>query len=1345
MSFGWANLTSLASNLAEKGASILAELDERIEGDEIEDADTDASKAKENGDKHTDDIDAEISSWPATHSAQHDDNDPESLQEQLYILGSKKRDPVNRTRDIQALSAQLEEVKAMREDLKTDLNNHMQKLNDEMTGAIASLNNKDAGKSTEAVSAGAVTSDAALLARAQRAEERLGSAEAALSKMREIMITTRDEVAAARKSQEQMSALQADIRAITKEKEHAELALRNITQMQSAEREELMQQVQDLQSKVASERQYAMTKADEVKALKLQAGEHLAALEILQQSTATVSKANTGITGEAEQIAQMTAQLDEMHIKFALQEEVLAGTREQLDAYIKSSAEAAHGQEQAQSMLIQQQELNTASQQLQQRIQAELDKSVMIVNELRVQLSSAESNQQASQQQLSTFQLHEKSLEQQISNLRLSAEAAQERAQLAETMAAAEKAAAEKQVAHITAISQQELQNLQTQVNFLKAQNDDWEEAATEVREQHALQAQQTLQEMNARVAEAVEQARVAAEAAQNQYRKDISARENEIASLEQRVRDYFSSQGNASQTFTEELQAKEALLSNAHAETAQERHRAEIAEGSLAEKDRAHTQELAVRAAALRALTEEHQAELHHRDTALSTMQANLLQVKAETERNEKNAMTEMQQLKETLSACQKQLDHVQHQSSVQKEQHAATLAEQQAAVVSAHAAQQQTLQQLQQQHQAHEEVNQQLHQIQEQYGALQDKLNDLTRTGDATVQKLEHQLAQYAEHIKDLEAKNAPLLADIACKEERLRQLEADLSGGNDQASSLQAALTELRIAQEAERQQTLQDKQALQTQLRRTTEDAHLELHAVQAQAAERESDLRSKLTLAESYQKELTEELRIAGINHTTALNAAEQKYAHLLDVSQQNAAEQSATQASRAAASQQIMELEQRLVHQEQEYAARIEAMEVDAQDRIVDNAALREQIRITETELTETKNRLKTEGAELARLAQLQVHSQEEHSVALARAQDEIRLLKEQLLESHRRIEAAAALQLKLQEQSGVLAETEIQLQKALTAASVATELRIRAEDAEEQLARLQQKKGKDLDALKAQNALVAALKTQLAEAQEARTEAEENLNAAQQQLAAAISPAVVIEMEKRLQEEQENCRKIKLMHEALQSQVEHSAATHGGYAQGNEIAIAQARSELAQAKEQLTSLLDQSVHSANREIEAERTIASLRAELVSERQGAEAAATQNRQYLQRLEAERARLENELHDFNTGPARTPLHVSGSRQRVAGSAGSAAAGNASPYSGGASDVEAGLLGNPDDIDEHRKQGDPIPAVINTLWRTAAKYPVLLHYIGETPPRLGPLGRFLAGYIVVIHLLLLLGII
>lgn len=386
-----------------------------------------------------------------------------------------------------------------------------------------------------------------------------------------------------------------------------------------------------------------------------------------------------------------------------------------------------------------------------------------------------------------------------------------------------------------------------------------------------------------------------------------------------------------------------------------------------------------------------------------------------------------------------------------------------------------------------------------------------------------------------------------------------------------------------------------------------------------------------------------------------------------------------------------------------------------------------------EKDLSDARNSHTQEQEQLQlSLDAAQLNSQEQ-SQALADAQNHAESVGSELLQLRSKLQFLESLQ--------------EQLGQAQEAAAAAEGLRIRAEDAEMQLSRLEQKKGRDLEALRTQNARISSLQQEVLEARELQNEAEGALSIAHSRLEGSISPAILEEVQQRLETERADAKRLLERYEDLQVQVSRSAAANGGQANGDEVAAAQTRVELSQARDQLSALLEQARIAAIKEVESEKTLNALRNEIMSERVEHEASAVSARAHIQKLDAERDRLVSELSE-NVGTKATGsgnLHGSGSRQR--GSIG--AAGTLSPSNVGHVDLESGgganLFANEDDDDRQRKSGDPIPAVINTIWRVAARYPIVLQYIGESPPRLGALGRWLAVYLIILHLLLLLGIV
>ena len=1498
MSFGWANLTDLASNLAEKGTSFLAELDERIEGDEIE-------ESREHGSGSEDEEDLPLWSRKSDNKSADAGEGRSSPTAKVTpaAIADESASP-NKLKDIQALQDELQQVKGMREELKKDVTGQMQQISNEMQGAIATLGSNKNAEPSALPPGGVNTADATLLARAQLAEERLSSAEAAINKLRASMQTNKEEIAAARAAEAQFAKHKTKMQVLAQEKEEAEMALRNLTKMQSLEREELNQQLQDLQSKAAAERQYGQSKAEESKQVHAQlaavmqqmkdiTAEHAEALSSAKRATVAVEQ--EGDYGD------LCARLEAQDTHCALQEEVLAETRTQLDSYIKTTAEAERHRDEAAAELEQisaqlstaQEERHSLHQRLEQvssseqalhsqleasaavtaeneqlrnqleasaavtaeneqlRTQLEASAAVTAENEqLRSQLEAsaavtAENEQLRSQLEASaavtaeneqtinklageveTVEQREQGMmltfqELQQENKELHKIAASLEARLQETeeiVTKAKETAAQESLQNAQAdeTAAQAFEELKQRVEDLQAQNVEWEtaaEAATAARKQEVSHAQTAVQEANQRVSEAIEQARIASEASQLQQKLELDAKDKEMADLEKRLHDYFAeaaSQGDASQSFQEELEAKEAQLAAAHAEVKRERTRAENAENQASKTAAQHALEMSTQAAKITELQDEHFVQLEAQAAAVAAAHAEAAKATKALEKskdNLKNALSKTvelnQELLETKAQAEAAAAAAKQTLQDREQEHEEGLEASKLELTQLKAAQQDLQQTLQENKQEKEKLQQQ-HQEAEQLAqtlqlALDEAKEGMHRgQGDLEAQladknsQLEEALASFKqtlqdreqEHEEGLEASKLELtqlkaaqqdlqqtLQENKQEKEKLQQqhqeaeqlaqtlqlaldeakegmhrgqgdLEAQLADKNSQLEEALASLQAAEAAAAADRadkenmlsaQQTALQVAMSQVEERYEMLSSRLEQHRTRADRAE-ETLARAR----EEHECEVSTHVsRISSLEEahadTHALHSeVEQKHTLLLSES--------------ASLEKKYLDLQQSQQTLEKQWADRVEELEIAAQDRTVDNASLREQVRACEATLEQLHARHSADQQEISALTSKEAAVIGAGQSALQEVQAQLKLQSEAAADAQVRAETAIAsknsLTTKLASLEKELTQTQTAAAQAQAATAQANEYILRCEAAETQLAKLEAKKGRDLEALKAQNGMMAALKSELAEAREAQGDAEDALVVAQKELAGAISPAVITDLQRALREEQENSRRTRELHDALQRQVAQSAAAHGGQANSNEVAEAHLRAELTQAREQLAGLLAQSLVAANKETETERVLASLRAELAAEQGASESTAAQNRQYIQKLEAERTRLENELHESSTGVGSVgaSLHVPGSRQRPNTSS--------SPFHGSsAADLEAGvaLLAENDDDDGHRKQGDPIPAVINTIWRAAAKYPALLSYIGETPPRLGPLGRGLAGYIIVLHILLLLGVV
>jgi hypothetical protein len=344
----WGGLTNLASNLAEQGANLLAELDERIDDDEEEydDKATHGHVGNENSDSD-DDIDAVLPQW-ASGSEAVDENDPSTGGSSSTATATKTN-----TKDLAELQQELAEVKAMREDIKAEVAQHMDAVNNDLAGAMATLG--AGGENSSSATAAADAVNANLLARATAAEQRLQDAEVAMQKLKEITLKNRHKLAAAREAQSEVAELRAKLALRAEETAQAEEALSALTQAQSAARVDMENELQDLQSKARRESEDARAArqmAEQLQAEKMEVQmmykelheqqeqlrathaqaleDHAAALSAQEDATKEVMA-----DGDYDDVA---ARMEALDTKVLMQQQVLEETREELDSHIAMAA-----------------------------------------------------------------------------------------------------------------------------------------------------------------------------------------------------------------------------------------------------------------------------------------------------------------------------------------------------------------------------------------------------------------------------------------------------------------------------------------------------------------------------------------------------------------------------------------------------------------------------------------------------------------------------------------------------------------------------------------------------------------------------------------------------------------------------------------------------------------------------------------------------------------------------------------------------------------------------------------------------------------------------------------------
>jgi hypothetical protein len=1492
----WANLNSFASNLAERGATLLAELDERIDDSNEEDFGDEGETRKDPKLKRSTSIDIKTGDFLEDPEFE-DDIDavlPRRTTDGGPAPAARKSSPdvtsnkASRINDVKELQAQLVEVKAMRQELRAEVSGQMQQFSQEVHGAISAIalgggtgskvKLKTKVAEDQAVDLDPGSGHGPLLDRALEAERCLNAARETIETLQAASRAYETEIASARDAHAQVSSIKAQLRAALGEKEQAELALGSLTKMQSLERTELTQQMQDLQSKLSSERQYGMTQASEAKAMHRAlealreemnqvAAARDAALEAAKNASSRVGESNSSDEDDLKQ------RLEVQTVRCSLQQQVLEETQAQLDSYIRSSAESARKQEQLQVELNEDRARLAAELNEKDNLLAQLNSAAGVERQLQEKLLEAYTGQEALETVRKQAAAEIQALQNELQDSRqLCADAAaalatqkdnmreQERTmsfefqevqkkvrELSGRLAAAETSeAAARQSLHQAELqasarhskdretAEENRSDLERQLEVLQAQFTEQARAAAEAaaaaRKEEAEQAQMALQVSHSRFSEVtllLEQTRQAADESLVQHRAEIAAKESEISVLEKRMHEYLTSSEGTDSKVEQELAAAELRLSSAHEEASRQRARADAAEADCVAKIRDAEVAMAAKVAAL----EEAQTLLRTQRADAEAKAAELIVSRSEVEAaqmavqhandNFKKAMSKASDLKKALAENQESLA-ASHQARQQAEanlsalhretiealeiKHTAELdvlrneqnsrvndllveqnlkAETQEAAIAQLKGASETLDAVKKELadclQERDAAKFQSEEAKRNASALQSALAEATarleQRGADTEQELAALQSQLEQTLSDLRAAQAAAVIASASHEKSIAEqqiaFDAALSEAQAHAADHSHALFSLKqelIENQNRLGQALSDLNATNAMMAARNSDSSEELRLKQdalaeallllqdAQSVESRvlADLASVRAEQEILVSEVAEARKRADLAEATALTLQEQFQA---DVHSQQCALR--TQAEAATAQRADLEAQltqalserelyqQKLTLQQHQWENQLESMELAAQDRTIENAALREQLRQADAAATHQSEQLQAHEKALASARDELMQEQEKMNAALIEAQHFAKQLSQDLADSHSRADAASKevsqLRVKVQALDSVRAQLE-QAQQAVAATEI---LRSRADEAEAQLSRLEQKKGRDLEALRAQNTRISSLQQELALAREQQTEAEDSLRIARAQVESCIAPETLANVQQQLQAERVEAKRLLERYEDLKVQVSRSAAANGGQANPDDVVAAQCKAELFQAREQLSALLEQARIAACKEVESEKVLNALRSELSNERLASEAAAAHAKVQIAKLDGERSRLVAELSEsMNTGVAGTGgLHGSGSRQRGSLGALGSGPGAASPLPSGPLDLEAGggALFSLEDDDGQRKNHDPIPAVVNMIWRAAARYPVVLQYIGETPPRLGPLGRWLVGYIVVLHVFLLLGLV
>ena len=419
-------------------------------------------------------------------------------------------------------------------------------------------------------------------------------------------------------------------------------------------------------------------------------------------------------------------------------------------------------------------------------------------------------------------------------------------------------------------------------------------------------------------------------------------------------------------------------------------------------------------------------------------------------------------------------------------------------------------------------EELRQQLAQAGTEMTSLQSEIETL-QTKNQRVTELELQLGevvkQLSDAVRDKNAVSAEHLSLLATKESRMEELQQQLAETLAKVTSMEELSHKLSVATEeittltrklqtsseekgkivGEYEQALTQSTEQYTQLQQEHQKCQEEMEQITSTLTACQASLEQEQGLArEAQQKILDITADFEQQLQTNAAQFEQQLQAHSSD---KYAADEALAEVTR----QQLVEWEQRATAAEKrvklsetalkmaqqetaQTAAKIDALEAQLQERIVANAALHEKLADVSSALEVTKERLGVSERTAGDLQQACVQAQtagesraSELTQQLETALEELTYVKQTLegvQTEEQRLQSALAV---AQQENATMRTQHADYEKRLAAADDATR---RATDAEEALAKVDDKKRKDLENLKKQNERIALIQKAAAEAE---------------------------------------------------------------------------------------------------------------------------------------------------------------------------------------------------------------------------------------------------------------------
>jgi chromosome segregation ATPase len=489
----------------------------------------------------------------------------------------------------------------------------------------------------------------------------------------------------------------------------------------------------------------------------------------------------------------------------------------------------------------------------------------------------------------------------------------------------------------------------------------------------------------------------------------------------------------------------------------------------------------------------------------------------------------------------------------------------------------------------------------------------------------------------------------------------------------------------------------------------------------------------------------------------------------------------------------VLQLEKSWTSQSNQF----QAYEQQIQDKTIENASLRDELRIAKESLHNSQQEVINLTAKIDSMSSSISSTASQHQSEIMQLKSQIKTFTEEVTynssiisQQEISIEEAKrevhALTFKLCALSSSESSLKQQVQELLP-------YRKRAEEAEESLSKQDDKKKRDLEFLRKQNEQIASLQRSHAEAQEKQaaivSELQDQIHQQSAELAKALDEVQALQM--RLGSLSEEYEKLKLSstshsskHEVLSSDGENSYELVGRHTtassspdgsdiispvlsedestasrrlkeritmlEGEKLAIG----EEVTAYFQLISLIICLTHALIQVKQLKLDIEEMKQELEKakakdqlkdvELKNIQAKYSQLESKCNRLEEERSRLERDIHYYEAAvsqPASNEIATATGiqRQRIERQL-SIETSNLDIEGGGGGGMSGDLTGYSDDEIEIEKKGEVgVHPLLVKLWDWLRRYaPILLAYIGDKPPRLTTFGQIAVLYVIGLQL-------